>query len=81
MIESPENQWAGYKKMAYGETLLPPAQEKACSECFYAGMMAGLTSTTIINHAYSGAKKKKEVRKFMNEIKFVALRNNPTGNN
>jgi len=79
--ESPKDQWSGYKLAAYSKTPLMPDQEKECSECFYAGMMAGLTTTVDLFQAHHGARRSKKVIKFMKEIKLIALASNPTGEN
>jgi len=81
MNESPQKQWFGYKQAAYSKTLLTPHQEKECSQCFYAGMMAGLSSGVVLSNTYKGARRHKELKKFFADIKFVALSSHPTGNN
>ena len=80
-VESPKEQWSGYKLAAYSNAPLTPEQQKECSECFYAGMMAGMTTTLDLFQAHHGARRSKEVIKFMKEIKLIALASNPTGEN
>ena len=79
--ESPIDQWGGYKLAAYGKTPLSPDQEKECSECFYAGMMAGTTTSVEIFKSYKGARRYKEMIGFVKKIKLIALASNPTGKN
>lgn len=81
-MRDPRTIWDHYRQSVYGRGQLAPAQEKECSNAFFAGLMAGINEVGLLtDNGATDTENARTVQQFLDKLKFVALVQNPTGKN